>query len=54
MNLLQNTPHSILFLGDHVYKYNLKEQTFNIATEQEGQDIIGTLYLLAIIRIILI
>ena len=43
VNLLQNTPHSILFLGDHVYKYNLKEQTFNIATEQEGQDIIGTL-----------
>lgn len=43
VNLFRNTPHSILFLGEHIYRYNLKEQTFNITTEQEGQDIIGAL-----------
>lgn len=43
LNLLQNTPSSILFLGDHVYTYDTHKQTFNIATEQEGQDIVGTL-----------
>lgn len=43
VNLIQNTPHSVLFLGDHVYRYDLKEKTFSIATEQEGMDIIGTL-----------
>ncbi len=43
VNLFRNTPHSILLLGEHIYRYNLKEQTFSIATEQEGQDIIGAL-----------
>lgn len=42
VNLFQNTPHSILLLGDHVYRYDLKKQTFNIATEQQGADIVGT------------
>ncbi|MBD3587948.1 two-component regulator propeller domain-containing protein [Bacteroides sp. GM023] len=41
VNLFQNTPHSVLLLGDHVYQYNLKEQTFSVATEQQGLDIIG-------------
>lgn len=43
VNLFQNTPHSVLLLGDHVYQYNLKEQTFSIATEQQGADIIGAI-----------
>lgn len=43
VNLFQNTPHSVLLLGDHVYQYHLKEQTFSIATEQQGADIIGTI-----------
>ena len=43
VNLFQNTPHSVLLLGDHVYRYNLKEQTFSIATEQQGADIIGAI-----------
>lgn len=43
VNLFRNTPHSILLLGEHIYRYNLKEQTFDIATEQEGKDIIGAL-----------
>lgn len=43
VNLQQNTPHSILFLGSHIYKYDLKEQKFSIVVEQEGQDIVGTL-----------
>ena len=42
VNLFSNSPHSVLLLGDHVYQYDLKKQTFNIATEQEGLDIIGT------------
>jgi len=42
VNLFSNNPHSILLLGDHVYQYDLKKHTFNIATEQEGLDIIGT------------
>ena len=42
VNLFSNSPHSILLLGDHVYQYDLKKHTFNIATEQEGLDIIGT------------
>lgn len=43
VNLFRNTPHSILLLGEHIYRYDLKEQTFDLATEEEGQDIIGTL-----------
>ena len=43
VNLFQNTPHSVLLLGDHVYQYNLKEQTFSVATEQQGLDIIGAI-----------
>lgn len=43
VNLFQNTPHSILFLGEHIYRYNLKEQTFSVVKEREGEDIIGTL-----------
>ena len=43
VNLFQNTPHSVLLLGDHVYQYHLKEQTFSIATEQQGADIIGAI-----------
>lgn len=43
VNLFQNTPHSVLLLGDHVYQYDLKKQTFSIATEQQGADIIGTI-----------
>lgn len=34
---------SYLLLGDHVYQYDLHKRTFRIATEQEGQDIIGAL-----------
>ncbi len=33
----------MLLLGDHVYQYDLNKRTFRIATEQEGQDIIGAL-----------
>lgn len=43
VNLFQNTPHNVLLLGDHVYQYNLKEQTFSVATEQQGLDIIGAI-----------
>lgn len=43
VNLFQNTPHSVLLLGDHVYQYNLKEQTFSVATEEQGLDIIGAI-----------
>ena len=43
VNLFLNSPHSVLLLGDHIYQYNLKEQTFSIATEQQGADIIGTI-----------
>lgn len=43
VNLFRNSSHSILLLGDHVYQYNLKEQTFSIATEQPGVDIVGTI-----------
>ncbi len=43
VNLYQNTPHSVLLLGDHIYRYDLKEQTFSMATEQQGADIIGTI-----------
>lgn len=43
VNLYQNSPNSVLLLGDHVYQYDLNKRTFSIATEQEGQDIIGTL-----------
>jgi len=43
VNLFQNTPHSILLLGDHIYQYDLKKQTFSIATEQQGIDIVGTI-----------
>lgn len=43
VNLFQNTPHSVLLLGDHIYQYNLKEQTFSVATEQQGLDIIGAI-----------
>lgn len=43
VNLFQNTPHCVLLLGDHVYQYDLKKQTFSIATEQQGADIIGTI-----------
>lgn len=43
VNLYQNSPNSVLFLGDHVYRYDLNKQVFSIATEQEGQKVIGTL-----------
>lgn len=43
VNLYQNTPHTVLLLGDHVYQYDLKTRTFSIASEEEGQDIVGTL-----------
>lgn len=43
VNLFQNTPHSVLFLGDHVYQYDLRQQTFSIATEGKDQNIVGTL-----------
>lgn len=43
VNLYQNTPHSLLLLGDHVYRYDLDKQTFSIASEQEGQEVIGAL-----------
>lgn len=36
VNLFQNTPNSILFLGDHVYQYDLKEHIFSTITEQKG------------------
>ena len=36
-------PDNVLLLGDHVYQYDLNKRTFRIATEQEGQDIIGAL-----------
>ena len=43
VNLYQNSPDNVLLLGDHVYQYDLHKRTFRIATEQEGQDIIGAL-----------
>lgn len=43
VNLYQNTPHTILLLGDHVYQYDLKARTFSIAAEEEGEDIVGIL-----------
>ena len=43
VNLYQNSPDNVLLLGDHVYQYDLNKRTFRIATEQEGQDIIGAL-----------
>ncbi|NDV60458.1 response regulator [Bacteroides sp. 519] len=42
--LYRNAPDQVLLLGDHVYVYNLKQQTFTIATEQpEGLIYWGTL-----------
>lgn len=44
VNLFQNTPHSILLLGgEHVYLYDLHTHTFSIASEQEGEDIVGNI-----------
>ena len=43
VNLLRNTHHSILFLGEHIYIYDLNTRTFSTAIEQEEQDIIGAL-----------
>lgn len=43
VNLFQNTPHTVLLLGDHVYQYDLKQQTFSIATEEKGRNIVGAL-----------
>ncbi len=43
VNLYQNSPDNVLLLSDHVYQYDLNKHTFQIVTEQEGEDIIGTL-----------
>ena len=43
VNLYQNTPNIVLFLGDHIYQYHLKEKKFSTITEEEGKDIVGTL-----------
>jgi len=43
VNLYQNTPNTVLFLGDHIYQYHLKEKKFSTITEEEGKDIVGTL-----------
>lgn len=43
VNLYQDSPDNVLLLGDHVYQYDLNKRTFQIAAEQEGQGIIGTL-----------
>lgn len=44
VNLFRNSPNSILILGgEHVYQYDLKKRTFSIATEEEGEGIIGNI-----------
>lgn len=37
VNLYQNTPNTVLFLGDHIYQYHLKEKKFSTITEEEGK-----------------
>ena len=41
VNLYQNSPNSVLLLGEHIYSYDLKEHKFQLIGEQEGEDIIG-------------
>lgn len=43
VNLYQNTPNTVLLLGNHVYQYQLKEKTFSIATEQKDLKISGVI-----------
>ena len=43
VNLLRNTHHNILFLGEHIYIYDLNTRTFSTVIEQEEQEIIGAL-----------
>lgn len=44
VNLYQNTPSTVLLLGDHAYIYNIKEKKFTIAIEQdESTTITGAL-----------
>ena len=43
VNLYQNTPNTVLLLGDHVYQYHLKEKKFDKVTGEEGKSIVGTL-----------
>ena len=40
---IRNTHHSILFLGEHIYIYDLNTRTFSTVIEQEEQEIIGAL-----------
>lgn len=42
VNLYPNTPNTILLLGDHIYQYHLKEQTFNAVTNEGKENITGT------------
>ena len=43
VNLLRNTHHNILFLGEHIYIYDLNTRTFSTVIEQKEQEIIGAL-----------
>lgn len=43
VNLYQNTPETVLLLGNHIYRYTLKTKVFNLVTEEEGHDITGVL-----------
>lgn len=43
VNLYQNTPNTVLLLGDRVYQYHLKEKEFSSVTREKGKNIVGTL-----------
>lgn len=40
VNLYQNTPNTVLLLGDQVYVYNIKKKKFTIAREQDTSTVI--------------
>lgn len=43
VNLHQNTPHTVLILGEHIYQYHLEERSFSAIREEEGEEIVGNL-----------
>lgn len=54
VNLLRNTHHNILFLGEHIYIYDLNTRTFSTVIEQKSRKLSVLFYRSTIIRISLI
>lgn len=43
VNVYQTSPRSVLLLGSHIYRYDIASGSVEVAIEEEGTDLVGTI-----------